>query len=36
MPTPGASTSGLATKSIHVGPRELNGAMESSLRRAVP
>src|SRR5688572_31570937 len=36
MPTPGASRSGLAAKSIHVGPRELNAAIESSLRRAVP
>ena len=36
IPTPGAMTSGFAVKSIHVGPRELNAAMASSLRRAVP
>ena len=33
---PGATTSGLAMKSMAVGPRELNGAMVSSWRRAVP
>ena len=33
---PGATTSGLAMKSMAVGPRELNGAMVSSLRLAVP
>ena len=31
MPTPGATRSGLAAKSIQVGPRELNAAITSSL-----
>ena len=36
MPTPGAMRSGLAEKSIHVGPRELNSATMSSPRDTVP
>src|SRR5262249_29463603 len=36
MPTPGATRSGLATKSIAAGPRELNPATVSSDRSAVP
>src|SRR5262245_4531226 len=36
MPTPGATRSGLATKSIADGPRELNPATVSSDRFAVP
>ena len=36
MPTPGASRSGFAAKSIHVGPSELNEACRSSLRGVVP
>ena len=36
MPTPCASRSGLAAKSIQVGPRELNGRAVSSLRGVVP
>src|SRR5262249_56795772 len=36
MPTPGATTSGFAARSIAVGPRELNAAIVSSDRSAVP
>src|SRR5262245_18255222 len=36
MPTPGATRSGFAVKSIAAGPRELNAAMVSSERLAVP
>src|SRR6185436_595413 len=36
MPTPGATRSGLAWKSMADGPRELNPAMVSSPRSAVP
>src|SRR5512138_3240610 len=36
MPTPGARMSGLAAKSIHVGPCELNAPTVSSLRFTVP
>src|SRR4026209_2302884 len=35
MPTPGATRSGFAPKSIHVGPAELNFAMVSLLRLLV-
>src|SRR6266540_1899882 len=35
MPTPGATISGFAEKSIHVGPRELKGPTVSSLRLTV-
>ena len=36
MPTPGATRSGLAWKSIAVGPRELKAATVSSARSTVP
>src|SRR5687767_10636943 len=36
IPTPGATRSGLAWKSIALGPRELKGATMSSDRSAVP
>ena len=36
IPTPGATRSGLALKSIALGPRELNAATVSSRRSAVP
>src|SRR5204863_4677252 len=36
MPTPGATRSGLAVRSIAVGPRELKGAIVSSERSIVP
>src|SRR2546423_9281375 len=36
MPTPGATRSGFAARSMSVGPRELNAAMVSSERSAVP
>ena len=36
MPTPGATRSGFALKSIAVGPRELNAATVSSPRSVVP
>src|SRR5512144_1061267 len=36
IPTPGATRSGFAAWSIAVGPRELNGAITSSDRSAVP
>ena len=36
VPTPGATTSGLAMRSIAVGPRELKSAIVSSARAMVP
>ncbi len=36
MPTPGATMSGFASKSIADGPRELNDAIMSSARLTVP
>src|SRR6266516_4094767 len=36
MPTPGATRSGLAARSIRVGPRELKLAIVSSARSTVP
>src|SRR5215212_1374852 len=36
VPVPGATRSGLAAKSIHVGPAELYGAIWSSARVTVP
>src|SRR5215212_10000801 len=36
VPVPGATRSGFAAKSIHVGPAELYGAISSSARVSVP